>query len=316
MVYIVTGGAGFIGSNFIRYLRRQHPDCMIVCFDKMTYAADIAHLEGIMSGGYFDFVRGDICDRDTVYSVFEKYHPDYLINFAAESHVDRSINSAEQFCQSNFYGVSVLLDACVKYGIKRYHQVSTDEVYGDIPLDSPLSFTEEAPLRPGNPYSATKAGADMLVLSYRHTYGLDITISRCTNNYGPMQDTEKLIPRMISNILDNKKLPVYGTGKNIRDWIFVEDHCAAVLDIVIKGRAGGIYNVSADHPVTNLDLVRMLCDLTSYPADRIEFVPDRKGHDLKYSIDCSRLKTELGWEPKVSFDDGIRETLKWYKDNI
>ena len=314
MMILVTGGAGFIGSNFIARVLAMEPDCRILCLDKLTYAASgntAAWLAGLPQ---VLFVRGDICSRETVYRLFEKERPDYVVHFAAESHVDRSIETPELFLQTNISGTAVLLDACRSYGIRRFHLVSTDEVYGDLPLEEEsLSFSEEAPLRPSSPYSSSKAAADLLALAYCRTYGLDITISRCTNNYGPFQHPEKLIPRMIRNAENRLPLPVYGSGANVRDWIYVEDHCAAVLRILLHGRAGSVYNVSAGNALRNIDVVERICDILGADRGLIRFVPDRKGHDLRYAIDSSKLRRELGWEPKTSFAAGLEPTVRWYQ---
>jgi len=316
MKLLVTGGAGFIGSNFIFYMEEKHPDRQLVCLDKLTYAGNLATLAPIVGKPGFKFIRGDITDRDTVYALFEAEEPDVVVNFAAESHVDRSIEDPEIFLRTNVMGTQVLLDACRKYGVQRYHQVSTDEVYGDLPLDRPdLLFTEQAPLRASSPYSASKAAADLLCGAYQRTYGLPVTISRCSNNYGPYQFPEKLIPLMIANALADKPLPVYGEGFNVRDWLYVEDHCAAIDLIMEKGKAGQVYNIGGHNEMRNIDIVRLICKALGKPESLIAHVADRKGHDMRYAIDPSFIHNELGWLPKTSFEDGIQKTIRWYLDN-
>ena len=316
MKIVVTGGAGFIGSNFIFYLRRQHPDDAVVCLDKLTYAGNLATLSSIMSDPSFTFAKVDICDRESVYRLFECERPDAVVNFAAESHVDRSIENPEVFLQTNILGTQVLMDACRKYGVSRFHQVSTDEVYGDLPLDRPdLLFTEQTPLHASSPYSASKAAADLLVLAYHRTYGLPATISRCSNNYGPYQFPEKLIPLMVINALHDKPLPVYGTGENVRDWLYVEDHCKAIDTILRQGRVGEVYNIGGHNEMRNIDIVRLICEELSKPESLITHVADRKGHDLRYAIDPSKAREELGWSPETDFAEGIHKTIQWYLDN-
>ena len=316
MKIVVTGGAGFIGSNFIFYLLRQHPDDAVVCLDKLTYAGNLATLSSIMSDPSFTFAKVDICDRESVYRLFECERPDAVVNFAAESHVDRSIENPEVFLQTNILGTQVLMDACRKYGVSRFHQVSTDEVYGDLPLDRPdLLFTEQTPLHASSPYSASKAAADLLVLAYHRTYGLPATISRCSNNYGPYQFPEKLIPLMVINALHDKPLPVYGTGENVRDWLYVEDHCKAIDTILRQGRVGEVYNIGGHNEMRNIDIVRLICEELSKPESLITHVADRKGHDLRYAIDPSKAREELGWSPETDFAEGIHKTIQWYLDN-
>ena len=313
MNIIVTGGAGFIGSNFIYYMLKKHPADRIICVDKLTYAGNLETLEAAMEKKNFKFIRADIADRQAVYRIFEQEKPDIVVNFAAESHVDRSIENPEIFLQTNVIGTSVLLDACRKYGIDRYHQVSTDEVYGDLPLDRPdLFFTEETNLKTSSPYSASKAGADLLVMAYHRTYKIPTTISRCSNNYGPYHFPEKLIPLMIINALSDKKLPVYGDGKNVRDWLYVEDHCRAIDLILQKGRVGEVYNIGGHNERANIDVVKTILKELGKPEDLIEHVTDRKGHDRRYAIDPTKIHTELGWEPETKFEDGIRMTIEWY----
>lgn len=316
MTILVTGGAGFIGSNFIFYMRRVHPDYRIVCLDKLTYAGNLRTLAPVMEDPGFRFVKLDICDREGVYQLFREEHPDMVVNFAAESHVDRSIENPEVFLQTNILGTQVLMDACRKFGISRYHQVSTDEVYGDLPLDRPdLFFTEETPLHTSSPYSSSKAGADLLVMAYHRTYGLNVTISRCSNNYGPYQFPEKLIPLMIANALSDKSLPVYGQGLNVRDWLYVEDHCKAIDLILHQGQVGQVYNIGGHNEMRNIDIVRLICAELGKPESLITHVTDRKGHDMRYAIDPTKIHRELGWLPETKFADGIRQTIRWYLDN-
>lgn len=316
MKLIITGGAGFIGSNFIYYELKQHPEDEFICLDKLTYAGNLSSLEGAMQQSNFKFIKGDIADRDFVYSLFEAEKPDVVVNFAAESHVDRSILEPELFLKTNVIGTGVLMDACRKYGIKRYHQVSTDEVYGDLPLDRPdLFFTETTPLHTSSPYSASKASADLLVLAYHRTYGLPVTISRCSNNYGPYHFPEKLIPLMIINALHDKPLPVYGDGANVRDWLFVEDHCSAIDLIIRHGREGEVYNVGGHNEKSNLDVVKIILKTLGKSEDLITFVKDRPGHDRRYAIDPTKIHNELGWLPQTKFEDGIVKTIKWYLAN-
>ncbi|EFR40482.1 MULTISPECIES: dTDP-glucose 4,6-dehydratase [Selenomonas] len=316
MNLIVTGGAGFIGANFVYYELRTHPEDRIVCYDVLTYAGNIATLDEAKRSPNFTFVRGDIADRAAVYALFEREKPDVVINFAAESHVDRSIENPEIFLQTNIIGTSILLDACRKYGITRYHQVSTDEVYGDLPLDRPdLFFTEETPLHTSSPYSSSKAGADLLVQAYARTYGIPVSISRCSNNYGAFQFPEKLIPLMIIRALRGEKLPVYGDGLNVRDWLHVDDHCAAIDAIVRRGDAGEIYNVGGHNERSNIDVVRTILRLLGKGEELISYVEDRKGHDRRYAIDPAKIGRDLGWQPETSFEDGIRSTIRWYEEH-
>ena len=316
MTIIVTGGAGFIGSNFIFYELDRHPEDRIVCIDKLTYAGNLSTLAPVMDRPNFRFVKMDICDREGVYKLFEEEKPDIVVNFAAESHVDRSIENPEVFLQTNIIGTSTLMDACRKYGIRRYHQVSTDEVYGDLPLDRPdLFFTEETPIHTSSPYSSSKASADLLVLAYHRTYGLPTSISRCSNNYGPYHFPEKLIPLMIINALNYKPLPVYGEGLNVRDWLYVEDHCKAIDLVMREGRVGEVYNIGGHNEMKNIDIVKLICRELGKPESLITYVTDRKGHDLRYAIDPTKIHSELGWLPETMFKDGIKKTIKWYLDN-
>ena len=316
MTLIVTGGAGFIGSNFIFHMLSNHTEYRIVCLDKLTYAGNLSTLKDVMELPNFRFVRLDICDREGVYSLFEEERPGVVVNFAAESHVDRSIEDPSIFLQTNIVGTSVLMDACRKFGVQRFHQVSTDEVYGDLPLDRPdLLFTEETPIHTSSPYSSSKAGADLLVMAYYRTFGLPVTISRCSNNYGPYQFPEKLIPLMIANCLNDKPLPVYGAGLNVRDWLYVEDHCKAIDAIIHQGRIGQVYNIGGHNEMRNIDIVKLICRELEKPESLITYVTDRKGHDLRYAIDPTKIHGELGWLPETRFADGIKKTIRWYLDN-
>lgn len=316
MKYLVTGGAGFIGSNFVYYMLEKHPDDEIVCLDLLTYAGNLHTLEKALTKPNFRFVRGDIADRDCVFPLFEKEKPDYVVNFAAESHVDRSIKDPGLFLQTNIIGTQVLMDACRKVGVRRFHQVSTDEVYGDLPLDRPdLMFTESTPIHASSPYSASKASADLIVLAYHRTFGLPVTLSRCSNNYGPYQFPEKLIPLMISRAQADESLPVYGNGANVRDWLYVNDHCAAIDRIVSNGRDGEVYNVGGHNERSNMQVVRAVLAALGKPESLITYVKDRPGHDLRYAINPAKIEKELGWRPTLVFEDGIKETVKWYLDN-
>ena len=316
MNIVVTGGAGFIGSNFIFHMLGNHPEDRIICLDKLTYAGNLSTLAPVADHPNFRFVKLDICDREGVDQLFEEEHPDAVVNFAAESHVDRSIENPEVFLQTNILGTQVLMDVCRKYGIQRYHQVSTDEVYGDLPLDRPdLFFTEETPIHASSPYSASKASADLLVMAYHRTYGLPVTISRCSNNYGPYHFPEKLIPLMIANALADKPLPVYGEGLNVRDWLYVEDHCRAIDLILRKGTVGEVYNVGGHNEMRNIDIVRLICQKLGKPESLITYVADRKGHDMRYAIDPTKIHRELGWLPETRFADGIDKTIEWYLNN-
>lgn len=313
MKILLTGGAGFIGSNFVYYELDNYPNDEVICLDKLTYAGNLETLEVAMKNPKFKFVKGDIADRAFVDELFASEKPDVVVNFAAESHVDRSIENPEIFLQTNVIGISVLMDACRRYGNIRYHQVSTDEVYGDLPLDRPdLFFTETTPLHTSSPYSASKASADLLVQAYYRTYKLPVTISRCSNNYGPYHFPEKLIPLMIANALNDKKLPVYGKGENVRDWLYVEDHCSAIDLIIRKGKIGEVYNIGGHNERTNLEVVKTIIKELGKSEDLIEFVTDRPGHDRRYAIDPTKIHNELGWLPATKFDDGIKKTIDWY----
>ncbi len=316
MKILVTGAAGFIGSNFVFHMMKAHPNDDIIALDSLTYAGNLETLEPVMNEPHFTFEKCDITDRDGVCRVFEKHHPNVVVNFAAESHVDRSIEDPGVFLRTNILGTQVLMDAARTFGIKRFHQVGTDEVYGDLPLDRPdLFFTENLPIQASSPYSASKASADLLVMAYHRTYGLPVTISRCSNNYGPYQFPEKLIPLMIANALADKSLPVYGTGENVRDWLYVEDHCRAIDMILQNGRDGEIYNIGGHNERSNLEVVKTILHQLGKPESLITFVGDRKGHDLRYAIDPSKIHAELGWLPETRFDDGIRQTIDWYLEN-
>ena len=313
MNIIVTGGAGFIGSNFIFHMLKKYPEYRIICVDSLTYAGNLSTLASIMSNPNFRFVKADITDREAIYQLFEEEKPNMVVNFAAETHVDRSIVNPTLFLDTNIKGTAVLMDACREYGIDRYHQVSTDEVYGDLPLDRPdLFFTEETPIHTSSPYSASKASADLLVFAYYRTFGLPITISRCSNNYGPYQFPEKLIPLMINNALKDIPLPVYGTGLNVRDWLYVEDHCKAIDLILHKGKMGEVYNIGGHNEMTCIDIVKIICKELGKPESLIHYVADRKGHDLRYAIDPTKIHRELGWLPETKFAEGIKMTIQWY----
>ena len=316
MNIIVTGGAGFIGSNFIYQQMAVHPGDRVVCYDALTYAGNLETLARAMECPGFRFVHGDICDRAGVNRLFEEEHPDIVVNFAAESHVDRSVENPGVFLKTNVLGTQVLLDACRRYGVRRFHQVSTDEVYGDLPLDRPdLFFREDTPLCASSPYSASKASADLLVLAYHRTFGLPVSITRCSNNYGPYHFPEKLIPLMITRALAGESLPVYGTGKNVRDWLYVEDHCAAIDLVMRGGHEGQVYNVGGHNEHSNLEVVRMILSELGRPESLIRFVTDRPGHDMRYAIDPAKIGAELGWAPRTGFAEGIRRTVRWYLDN-
>ena len=312
--YLVTGGAGFIGSNYIHYMFKKYDnEIRIINVDKLTYAGNLENLKDIEDRENYTFVKADICDADAINKIFEENEIDRVVHFAAESHVDRSIENPEVFLDTNIKGTAVLMDACRKYGIWRYHQVSTDEVYGDLPLERPdLFFTEETPIHTSSPYSASKAAADLLVQSYHRTYGLPVTISRCSNNYGPYHLPEKLIPLMIVEALHDRPLPVYGDGKNVRDWLYVKDHCRAIDLILRHGKEGEIYNVGGHNEMKNIDIVKLICRELGKPEELITYVEDRKGHDRRYAIDPSKIHRELGWLPETSFAEGIKKTINWY----
>lgn len=316
MKICVTGGAGFIGGNFVQYMVKKYPDYEILNLDLLTYAGNLETLKPVENEPNYRFVRGDIADRGFIMDLFAKEKFDVVVNFAAESHVDRSISEPGIFVQTNVMGTQVLLDACKEYGVKRFHQVSTDEVYGDLPIDRPdLFFHEDTPLHTSSPYSSSKASADLFVMAYERTFGLPVTISRCSNNYGPYQFPEKLIPLILSRALENEPLPVYGKGENVRDWLHVEDHCTAIDLIIHKGKNGEIYNVGGHNERTNLEVVKTILKEVGKPESLIEFVTDRPGHDLRYAIDPTKIERELGWKPRYNFDTGIRQTIQWYLDN-
>lgn len=316
MKILVTGGAGFIGSNFIYYMLEKHQGYKIVCLDALTYAGNLETLSEAMNNPDFKFVKGDITDREAVRKLFGEEKFDIVVNFAAESHVDRSIETPEVFLKTNILGTQVLMDASREFEVKRYHQVSTDEVYGDLPLDRPdLFFTEETPIHTSSPYSASKAAADLLVMAYCRTYNFPATISRCSNNYGPYHFPEKLIPLMIANALADKSLPVYGEGLNVRDWLYVKDHCSAIDLIIHNGRVGEVYNIGGHNEKANIDVVKLILKELNKPETLITYVTDRKGHDMRYAIDPAKIHGELGWLPETKFDDGIKLTIKWYLDN-
>lgn len=314
MNILVTGGVGFIGGNFVRYMVRKYPHYNVTVIDKLTYAANPETLRGVYDK--IQFIKGDICDRKMIDRLFMEGHFDVVINFAAESHVDRSIAEPEIFLKTNIMGVQVLMDACIKYSVSRFHQISTDEVYGDLPLErSDLFFREQSPIKPSSPYSASKASADLMTLAYFRTYGLPVTVSRCSNNYGPYQFKEKLIPLVISKALSDLPIPVYGSGRNIRDWLHTEDHCKAVDLIIHKGKAGEVYNIGGNNEKENIFIVKKILDMLEKPYDLITFVEDRKGHDLRYAVDYSKLQNELGWTPSVGFEEGLKKTVGWYVCN-
>jgi len=316
MTILVTGGAGFIGANFVYYILEKYPAYKVICLDVITYAGNMETLNTALNNPQFTFVKGDIADREAVYSLFEKYKPTHVINFAAESHVDRSITDPNIFLHTNVIGTCVLMDACRKYETTRFHQVSTDEVYGDLPLDRPdLFFTEETPIHTSSPYSASKASADLLALAYFRTYKLPVTISRCSNNYGAYHFPEKLIPLIITNALQNQPLPVYGKGENIRDWLYVKDHCSAIDLIIHDGKIGEVYNIGGHNEHTNLDVVKIILKELNKPESLITYVTDRPGHDLRYAIDPAKINKELNWLPQTNFNEGIKLTIDWYLNN-
>ena len=313
---VVTGGAGFIGSNFVYYMLKKYPAYRIICLDSLTYAGNLSTLKRAMEKENFRFVKADIRDYEAVKKVFEEEKPDVVVNFAAESHVDRSIKNPDIFVQTNIAGTQNLMDICRELDVPRFHQVSTDEVYGDLPLDRPdLFFTEETPIKASSPYSASKAGADLLVMAYHRTFGLPVSISRCSNNYGPYHFPEKLIPLMIIRALDDEKLPVYGDGLNVRDWLYVEDHCKAIDMIIHADVVGEVFNVGGHNEMANIEIVKLILKELGKPESLIEFVEDRKGHDRRYAIDPTKIKMQLGWEPETKFENGIVKTVQWYLDH-
>ena len=316
MKILITGGAGFIGSNFVYYTLEKHPDWDVVCIDSLTYAAKLETLDSALENPKFEFIKGDITDRTFIFKTFNEEGFQVVINFAAESHVDKSIEDSTVFLKTNILGTQILMDACKEYNVHRYHQVSTDEVYGDLPIDRPdLMFTEESPIQPSSPYAASKAAADLLVQAYYRTYGLPVTLSRCSNNYGPYQFLEKLIPSMVVKALQGDKICIYGDGSHVRDWLHVSDHCSA-LDLIIKeGKPGEVYNIGGNTEKNNLEVVGRILDVMGKKRDLIEFVEDRPGHDLRYAIDAGKMKKSFGWEPVVRFDKGIVTTIEWYIEN-
>ena len=316
MKILVTGAAGFIGSNFVFHMLKAHPDYDIVGLDALTYAGNLETLAGVIDDPHFKFVKADITDAPAIDKLFAEEKFDVVVNFAAESHVDRSIEDPGLFLRTNILGTQVLMDASLKYGVKRFHQVGTDEVYGDLPLDRPdLFFVETMPLTASSPYSASKASADLLAMAYHRTFGLPVTISRCSNNYGPYQFPEKLIPLMIANAQADKPLPVYGEGLNVRDWLYVEDHCRAIDLILENGRVGEVYNIGGHNEKANIEVVKIILKQLGKPESLITYVTDRKGHDQRYAIDPTKIHDELGWLPETKFEDGIKKTIQWYIDN-
>lgn len=316
MKFLITGGAGFIGSNFVNYMIQKYPNHIIVNLDKLTYAGNLENCKLAEGKPNYKFIKGDISDRDFIFDLFKKEKFDIIVNFAAESHVDRSIEEPDIFVKTNVIGTTTLLDACVKYGVKRYHQVSTDEVYGDLPLDKPDElFKETTPLHASSPYSSSKASADLFVMAYNRTYNLPVTISRCSNNYGPYHFPEKLIPLIISRAVQEKELPIYGDGENVRDWLHVYDHCVAIDIIINKGRIGEVYNVGGHNEKSNIEVVKTILKILDKSESLIKYVEDRKGHDKRYAIDPTKLENELGWKPQYTFDTGIKQTIQWYLDN-
>ena len=313
MNILVTGGAGFIGSNFIHYMLKKHPDDNLINLDLLTYAGNIHNLDDIKDNPHYHFVKGNIVNRELVTHLVHEFNIDHIVNFAAESHVDRSILHPDIFVETNVQGTLALLDVAKKEGVEKFLQVSTDEVYGT--LGATGYFTEESPLQPNSPYSASKASADMIVRSYFETYGYNVNITRCSNNYGPYQFPEKLIPLMTSNGMEGKDLPIYGNGKNIRDWLYVSDHCQAIDLVLRKGKPGEVYNVGGHNERTNNEIVHLIVDNLGISEDHIKYVKDRLGHDKRYAIDPSKIEKELGWKPEYTFDTGIVKTIDWYKNN-
>ena len=312
---LITGGAGFIGANFIYYILDKYKDYKVFNLDKLTYAANLDNLNSIQNNNNYTFIKGDICNKEFIENLFEKENFDIVVNFAAESHVDRSISNPDIFINTNVLGTQILLDACKKYSASRFHQVSTDEVYGDLPLDRPdLLFNENNNINPSSPYSASKASADLIVKAYYKTFNLPVTISRCSNNYGRFQHEEKLIPLMIKRALKNEKLPVYGNGLNVRDWLHVYDHCSAIDIIIHEGKLGEIYNVGGNNEKSNIEIVKQILANLGKSEDLISYIKDRKGHDLRYAIDSLKLQSELNWKPKYKIDEGLKETINWYKN--
>lgn len=324
MKYLITGGAGFIGSNFIKYILNLDKDMNIINIDKLTYAGNLENLKEIKNSTNYTFIKEDICNPSEIDKIFNDYRPDYVINFAAESHVDRSIQSSEVFVKTNVLGTQILLQNSLNYGVRKYIQISTDEVYGSIDVGQ---FSEDSPFKPNNPYAASKAAGDLLTLSFFRTYGLPIIITRCSNNYGEHQNDEKFIPKVISKALSKSKIPIYGDGMNIRDWINVQDHCDAIYRVLHGGTIGEVYNISANGEMANIDIAKKVIitikevfqskglDTSGLSEDLIEFVTDRKGHDKRYGLDAKKLKNQLGWEPRIEIDYGLKKVVEWYIDN-
>ena len=316
MKYLVTGAAGFIGTNFVYHMLEKHPLDLIVGIDNLSYAGNIKNLKKAQENSNFVFRQADITDQDAMTALFKEFGFDYVVNFAAQTHVDRSIVDPGIFVKTNVLGTQILLDLARETGVKRFHQIGTDEVYGDLPLEATDQFfVETLPLKASSPYSASKAAADLLALSYNRTFGLPVTVSRCSNNYGPYQFPEKLIPLMLINALNDKNLPVYGDGMNVRDWLYVEDHCEAVDTILHNGRDGEVYNVGGHNEMHNIDIIKIILKELGKPESLITFVTDRKGHDLRYAIDPTKIHNELGWLPQTKFADGIKQTIRWYLEN-
>ncbi len=317
MKVIVTGGAGFIGSNFIYYMQKKYPTYQFICIDKLTYAGNISTIQAALDNSKMKFIKADICDEIAMKQIFSTEKPQIVVNFAAESHVDNSIKNPKIFMESNSLGTSILLETSRMFGVERFHQISTDEVYGDIPIDcDDIQFTENTTVKANSPYSSSKASADLLTMAYFRTYGLPVTISRCSNNYGPFQYPEKLIPKVIINALLNKPLPIYGTGLNMRNWLYVEDHCAAVDLIIHHGKPGEIYNVSGSKEMSNIDLVKNILKVLDKSESLITYVPDRSGHDRRYSVNSEKIQKTLGWKPKTNFEIGLEKTITWYQENV
>lgn len=314
MKLLVTGCAGFIGVNFTNYWLDNHAEDTVVGVDCLTYAANLPALAGLKARDRFCFYQTNICDRSSMEGIFQSEAPDIVVNFAAESHVDRSIEGSRIFIETNVLGTQTLLDLCLQYGVRRFHQVSTDEVYGDLPFNSEEAFTESSPLKPSSPYSASKAAADLLALSYCRTHGLSVSISRSANNYGKYQHVEKLIPKVVEYALKGQRVPIYGDGRNVRDWIYVDDHCRAIDAIIRSAPSGGVYNVGSGVMLPNVVLVKEILIQLGKSEDLIEFVLDRKGHDKKYALNCHKIEAELGWKPQTDFASGLKETIAWYKN--
>lgn len=315
MNILVTGGCGFIGSHFLRYMIKTYPSDSFICLDALTYAGNKNNIKNLLEDSRLTMIEGNIRDASFVDTLFVTYKPDVVVHFAAETHVDRSITGPQVFLETNVIGTGILLDACLRHGIERFHHVSTDEVYGTLPLQGGSPFMEQSPLMPSSPYAASKASSDLLVMSYYKTYGLPITISRCSNNYGTHQYPEKLIPLMIQKALQGESLPVYGDGSNIRDWIHVVDHCRAIDCILQKGKVGEVYNIGGGEEVANIDLVKQILDIVEKPYELITYVKDRLGHDLRYAVDSSKVQ-RLGWRPEYTMEETLQGIVEWYRENI